>query len=272
MLSEWVAGSSGIRSLSRYAAQTQALLVKYGHFRLTMQDFDLGRCFADMDQKSAGMVQAGCLEAKGPDNIVLWGDSLAAHLSYGLKALCGRGVVQFTGASCRPFADSVKSARCSGLRAVFWVQKDLSPRDVVVAANWAGTAESAGKELLLDAVRTMLDSLKGAGFSVVLVGQSPVFSTHSWLRQMVRADTAPQELRVLAFNPTVLNARLAQVAADGGARFYNPSAALCDSGAGMVPCMAVQGGNALFADAGHFSVFVSTLIAQDMYDKGVLRR
>ena len=270
MLAVGLAGMAWDGGLSRYPAQTQALLVKYGNFRLTMQDFDLGRCFADMDQGAEEMVAAGCLVAKGSNDIVLWGDSFAAHLSHGLKGLPERSVIQFTGASCRPYADPSESARCASMRAAFRAADDLAPRDLVLAANWAGTAESEGEAVLLNAVRATLADLHSAGFSVVLVGQSPVFPTHAWLRHVARAETLPQELRALALNPTALNASLAQVASQEGAAFYNPSDALCDAGDGMVPCLAVQNGQAIFADSGHFSVLGSALIAQDMAAKGLL--
>lgn len=267
-----LAGMALDGGLSRYPPQTQALLVNYGDFRLTMRAFDLGHCFADMDQGADSMVAAGCLEAHGPDDIVLWGDSLAAHLSHGLKAESGRGLVQFTGASCRPFAEPSESARCAGLRTAFWAKNSLAPRNLVLAANWAGTAESEGETVLLGAVRDTLDQLRVAGFSVVLVGQSPSFPTHAWLRQVARAVTPVKDWHALAFNPVALNAKLARVASEEGARFYNPSERLCDVGEGMVPCLAMQGGQAIFADAGHFSVLGSELIARDMLDKGLLGR
>lgn len=218
------------------------------------------------------MVSAGCLEADGPDDIVLWGDSLAAHLSYGLKAVSERDLVQFTGASCRPIPDPSESARCAGLRSAFWAKNDLAPRNLVLAANWIGTAESEGEAVLLGALRDTLDQLRDAGFSVVLVGQSPGFPTHAWLRQLARAVTPTEDLHALAFNPVTLNAKLAQVASEEGARFYNPSDRLCEAEEGMVLCLAIEGGQAIFADSGHFSVPGSVLIARDMLEKGLLDR
>ena len=270
MLGLGVAGMHWDGGLSHYSAQTQTLLRDYGDPRQTMRVFDLGRCFADMDQGGEDVVAAGCLKPKSPDDIVLWGDSYAAHLSYGLKAMSGRDIIQFTAASCRPFADPASSARCTGMRDTFWRATNIPPRTLIWASNWAGTAESAGEDVLLEIVGAELDALRSAGFQVILVGQSPEFPTHSWLRKLTGADIPPQELSSLALNFADLNVLLADLAEASGARFFDPSAVLCSAQDGMIPCLAIAKGQPLFADAGHFSAFGSMVIANEMARHGIL--
>ncbi len=268
----WGASTDGL--FSRFSPAAREILLDYGDYRRTMGVFDLGRCFADLEQGPEVPVAAGCLTRQSDRDLILLGDSHAAHLVHGLRLAVGpdRGVVQFTAASCRPFDVPDATERCIGMRKAFAIgTQGFGPADLVLSANMEGPYEDLGKDDFLNTLRKSIDELQARGFRIVLVGQSPNFQNFAWVRRIVRLDAMPQTYRAWVENPGPLNAALAQLAREEGIGFFDMGAALCAPGDKLAQCDAVRDGRALFGDAGHFSAFGSEMIGQAMLAQGLLK-
>ncbi|GLH81907.1 acyltransferase [Bradyrhizobium sp. SSBR45G] len=170
-----LAASAVMISLSgfpaRLSAQQQAIadMIGYDHKSI----YEEGRCFLDPGQALEAL-QSDCLAKGTAPNILLWGDSHAAHLIYGLKrALPQTTLLRATMAQCVPYDEPGQSAGCTAFnRRLPGVVGDLHPDIVILSGNWTRTALTpAGRASLLGTIRT----ITAAGSKVVVIGPSPQF-------------------------------------------------------------------------------------------------
>jgi peptidoglycan/LPS O-acetylase OafA/YrhL len=151
-----------------------------------------GRCF--LDEKLADAFPRECDErgATAARTVVLWGDSHAAHLYPGLKALAeqrGLGLAQYTASGCPPILSfvSVARSRCQALNALV-VRKlhELDPGVLVMAAGWDLYAGRRGLDKVDEAmIRATLAQLVGIGLKrIVVIGVTP------------RWEAAPPRMRI----------------------------------------------------------------------------
>jgi len=136
-----------------------------------------GECFQDPKKPRDGLPIAACLTAKpGHRTILLWGDSLAAHYSIGLKNAASRDVqlLQATLASCPAGlpARKKKASICTeqnGL--VLRYVKEHPPDLVVLSSNWRNRRSSYKQPL-----QKLLRALNKLGLPVVVLGPSLGYS------------------------------------------------------------------------------------------------
>jgi peptidoglycan/LPS O-acetylase OafA/YrhL len=109
-----------------------------------------GECFQDPKEPRDDLPVAACLTPEpGKRTILLWGDSLAAHHSIGLKRAASRGVqlLQATLASC-PAGLASRNKVCSEYHARVFDHVDEHPPDLVVlSGNWRSHRGSYRKPL-----------------------------------------------------------------------------------------------------------------------------
>ena len=135
--------------------------------------YESGTCFLDPGQSFAAL-QPSCL-AKGPgSNILLWGDSHAAHLVHGLKqALPRETLMRATMAQCTPYVEAGQASTCVDFNGRLpGLVRDLAPDIVILSGNWTRTAMApAARAGLLATIKAITD----AGSRVVVVGPSAEF-------------------------------------------------------------------------------------------------
>jgi hypothetical protein len=184
-------------------------------------------------------------------DILLWGDSFAAHYAPGLAAnqerLAGR-IVQYTMQGCPPLLEGggYLNRSCADFsRQAFDVIAQHQIKRVVLAGSWA--------EYDWRRIKTLADTvqrLRRMGVEVVVIGQSPFFYADPFLftARGENASAAHLSLTPDAIGPE-LNRRLGALARAAGAQFVDPIERVCRNGI----CPVRSEGRDLFIDYGHFS-------------------
>ncbi|BAM90585.1 putative acyltransferase 3 [Bradyrhizobium oligotrophicum S58] len=156
---------------ARLSPQQQALagFLSYDHTSI----YEDGTCFLSPGQTFEAL-QPACLARGRRATVLLWGDSHAAHLAYGLKrALPQATLLRATMAQCAPYQEPGQSAACTDYNGRLpGLVRDLAPDTVILSGNWTRTAMApAARASLLATIRSISD----AGSKVLVVGPSPQF-------------------------------------------------------------------------------------------------
>ncbi len=132
-----------------------------------------GQCFQDPDEPGSDSPVPACLTQKpGHRTILLWGDSLAAHYSIGLRKAGSSRVqlLQATLASCPVglAAKAKKASQCSEYNVrVFDHVRQHPPDLIVLSTNWRNHRSSYAKPL-----QKLLAALRRLRLRVVVLGPS----------------------------------------------------------------------------------------------------
>jgi peptidoglycan/LPS O-acetylase OafA/YrhL len=142
--------------------------------------YRFGSCFAP----ASGAFDDGCLGfATGKTNVMLWGDSLAAHYFHGLGKLTDPqavNILQATQAACMPtFNAAVQgTASCrsfAGQMDGFF--RDHKPDLVILSGDWLEYSRPPRFEGMIADLKQTISTLNGAGVAVVLLGPAVQFRT-----------------------------------------------------------------------------------------------
>jgi peptidoglycan/LPS O-acetylase OafA/YrhL len=223
-----------------------------------------GTCFLRNTQDATAF-DSSCVEAGTKPLVLLWGDSHAADLYPGLRALETRHrfrIAQFTASSCPPFVRYASADRpyCAGVnKAVIARIRALHPREVLLSAAWYRYRDDT---LLVETVE-LLRRLHVP--SIVVVGPSP-----EWPQGMPQALYATYQqrnsvpLRVsrgLSDRPTRADATMRALARRLRIPYVAPLDALCNADG----CLARTGKNLdelTVWDTAHFTRAGSVLLAR----------
>jgi hypothetical protein len=175
--------------------------------------------------------------------LVLWGDSHAASLYPGLKAMQDRRgifrITQFTASSCPPLLGEVFSRRphCQAFNeAAYKKITELQPDIVVLMGHWrnyAALADGEGKQDL-DALGETVRRLKAIGVSrVVVVGclpewtiAQPSVAVRLWRDSHAAVDRTNNYLDMSSAR---VDSIIRDKVIDAGAVFVSPIEALCNA-------------------------------------------
>jgi peptidoglycan/LPS O-acetylase OafA/YrhL len=211
--------------------------------------YDEGRCFVQRDQM---LPRDACITpVAGKRNVVVWGDSYAAHLVPGLRRTSDAlFVMQATRAGCAAIGDAITGEACRAFnRDVLDAIMSVRPDVVLLSANWLDGiyARAVSTEL-----PGLIARLRGASIAVVVVGPTPaldgplplLFVTWSRLKNLL----PPLSKRVV---PRLwdIDARLQAVSTSSGARYVSPLQAMCPDHA----CQLFVDGTPIMWDAGHLT-------------------
>jgi peptidoglycan/LPS O-acetylase OafA/YrhL len=137
-----------------------------------------GVCFAP----DSGTFGENCLAlASGKTNVLLWGDSLAAHYFHGLQNVIDPqavNILQATQAACMPTFDTAAQGNASCRN--FAAQMDAffgdhEPDLVILSADWLEYARPPRFDGMIADLRQTISKLNGAGIAVVLLGPAVQF-------------------------------------------------------------------------------------------------
>jgi len=202
-------------------------------FDLTVP-YRLGTCFLKDGQTAADFAPA-CVEsatADRPARIALWGDSHAAHLYPGLRAVFGptHALAQWTTSGCPPILefDFPLQPECRDINTYVLKQlRETKPDRVWLAANW--TAYDLGS--LAETVRAVV----ALGVAVDFIG--PVPQWREGLPRNLLAFYQQEQITIHRFPERVnfgrqtefpLDARLRSLAERESARYISPIDLLCN--------------------------------------------
>jgi peptidoglycan/LPS O-acetylase OafA/YrhL len=215
-------------------------------------DLRTGECMLAAGQDYHDWSADRCVRTTGPGaDILLFGDSFAAHYTPGLEALSDKvqgRVIQYTMQGCPPllrFEDPGFTACAAFLRHAPDLVRNMHIKRVVVAGSWL----EYGDEFSLT-IGPTLKTLRDLGAEVTLIGQSPNFYFEPFAMAARLGRAAEPDVSIdIGGAAAGLNARMARIAADHGVQFINPVAELC---AGSM-CPTRVGGQEQFVDYGHFT-------------------
>jgi peptidoglycan/LPS O-acetylase OafA/YrhL len=214
--------------------------------------FKTGQCLLVTGQPFTDWMPDTCARTTGPGaDILLFGDSFAAHYAPGLEVLnakvAGR-VIQYSMQGCSPILENsrepIQTCREFNKNVAAIIEREQIKR-VVIAASWLeyGADWSVGVESTLKVFRDM-------GLEVTLIGQSPNFYLEPFVIAAQRGQGAQKDVAIdIGGEAERLNARLRDLASVYGAHFIDPVAILCRDNL----CPVRIDGQELFMDYGHFT-------------------
>ena len=137
-----------------------------------------GHCFAP----TSGVFDDGCVGiAPGKTNLMLWGDSLAAHYFHGLRAVTDpntTNILQATQAACMPTFDAAAqgTAYCRDFDAQMgaWF-RTRKPDLVILSADWLEYSRPPRFDGMIADLRQTIVKLNDLGIPVVLLGPAVQF-------------------------------------------------------------------------------------------------
>lgn len=166
------AGAGNVPGKDPRMAQLEA----YDHYAYQLV-YRFGSCFVG---SWAAYDDKACL-TPAPDkiNVLLWGDSLAAHYDYGLRAALDPNrvnLMQATAESCIPALPPLARPLCHAQsERVAALLKANKPDLVILSADWMGYARGMGVNAMLGILRGTIAELRGAGVKVAVIGLSIQF-------------------------------------------------------------------------------------------------
>ena len=135
-----------------------------------------GSCFLESDQKYSDFKDECFSPANGEDSIILWGDSHAAALSYGLKKSL-RNLTQLTASGCTPLIGYNPTSRRNCLEINNFVLskiEELKPELLVLHANWSDPLNKIEMGLQEGLSRTVSDIRSASPKTkIIIIGGVP---------------------------------------------------------------------------------------------------
>ena len=177
-----LAGSAGGIVLSRTPSDADRAALKlesYDDYKFGAL-YRYGSCFAP----TSGVFDGACL-AFAPDktNVLLWGDSLAAHYFAGLAAATDpqtTNILQATQAACMPTFNAAGqgNASCRGFAGQMDAfLRDHRPNLVILSADWLEYSRPPRFDAMIADLKQTISALNAAGTAVVLLGPAVQFRT-----------------------------------------------------------------------------------------------
>lgn len=224
--------------------------------------FRAGTCFVD-DNFPAGTVvdREACLRLS-PDkpNILLLGDSHAAHLSGGLRADYPQyNFLQATMAGCKPIVGSVQYPTCTAL--MNYVLDDFIPvahlDGIILAGRWQDS-DVAGIGDLVRRIGGFTSHVMVVGPTVEYGGAVPSILA----RQQLWGGDAQTLSRAALSKPAQVDARIAAALAGLDVTYHSLIDIICPDG----QCRQTVDGVPLQFDYGHLTLAGSTFVASGLLD------
>jgi peptidoglycan/LPS O-acetylase OafA/YrhL len=155
-----------------------AKMAEYADYKFA-KIYRLGSCFITPDQKFAELKIDECTPtADGAKNVLVWGDSLAAHYVYGLQQVSAKADIsiwQATAGACPPIFDfdDFYNPNCrafnDGVRSII---ESKMPDAVIMSAAWAQYIDHYGYDEVFGALRKTILHLNKLGITIFLFGPS----------------------------------------------------------------------------------------------------
>jgi hypothetical protein len=170
-----LAGSAGEIAVSRTPSDADRVALQLESYNAYHYQplYRAGTCFAP----AGGVFDGGCLAiVPGKTNVLLWGDSLAAHYISGLGTVAdpqNANILQATQPACMPTFNAAAQglASCRAFAAqmdAFF--RDRKPDLVILSADWLEYARPPRFDGMIADLRQTISQLNGSGIPVILLG------------------------------------------------------------------------------------------------------
>ncbi|MCA0045999.1 acyltransferase [Mesorhizobium sp. B283B1A] len=219
--------------------------------RIRVGDWRNGVCFNEGETRIETWNLADCTRTQGfATNVLLWGDSFAAHYVPGLDANAQKvqaNVIQYTYAGCPPDLSYFSYARPACTRfneRALSIIRDANVHAVILSGRWSDYQIRG-----FDGLQKTVDRLREMGVKVYVIGQSPEFVADvQKIAFFATREHAANTSWPMAMDPDINKRVLPFVK---GADFIDPLAYLCDAAG----CSYADAGTRqfLYFDYGHFS-------------------
>lgn len=223
---------------------------------------------------TATMTEDPACEINGKEpNVLLWGDSNAAHYVGAMRVAAEQYGFSFRNiahASCPPvfndpsrYVDDRRKKACAESVEIMRVAVDAFPT-LVISASW-DTYFASPNDFEADLSDT-IEGLIGRGHRVLVVGRVPrleEFDRHCQEKQVKMAflDCSSRS-QAKASATREVNAKVASVAERAGATYLDFNAAICDD----ETCLGYIDQSSLYYDQGHWSVSGSVTVGEHLRD------
>ena len=175
-----LAGSAGGIAVSRTPSDADRAALQLESYNAYNYQpiYRYGVCFAP----ESGVFGQECLTlASGKTNILLWGDSLAAHYFHGLGKVTDPqavNILQATQAACMPTFSAAAQGNVSCRNFATQMETffgDHKPDLVILSADWLEYARPPRFDGMIADIRQTIAKLNGAGIAVDLLGPAVQF-------------------------------------------------------------------------------------------------
>ena len=152
-----------------------AAIARYATYRVA-ESYQVGQCFLRENQTFTD-IKPDCLRpVAGAKNVLLWGDSVAAHYIYGLRTLAPKFGIHFlhaTASACPPIAGFTHPGRpnCRAFNdGVVSFIKTQHPDAVVMGATWNVLTREFGYDAIMGPLQKTVSAIVAQGIPVVVLG------------------------------------------------------------------------------------------------------
>ena len=225
-----------------------------------------GTCFLRPEQSFADYDRVQCFTVDSRrENVLLWGDSMAAHYLPGLTVLAARrdfNLLQATASICPPIfgVDMIERPHCRDFDdRVGELMQATRGLTVVLSADWPSYETRFGAEAFQRSLQATLKRLNDAGVRTIVLGppirwRQPL---PALLAERVERDAGPLDSRTLVFEP--------QFAADASLKAALPGIpyiSILDAVCPSHRCPAFSGDVPLSLDRNHLTREGSILVIE----------
>lgn len=254
------------------AIATEGLPFRYPNFQLVhapgQAHYDAGnedKCFLGDPQTHEDWGAESCFVTRGRGpNVLLWGDSFAAHYVPGIKHHAARleaDILQYTLSACPPVLgfDTMSNPPCRAFNDnVIEVVQKHDIKGVIVSGRWDYAFK---RHVEPSEITASLARLRQLGVDVHVIGQSPMFGNQvqTLFAQAGGTGTQPDASGHVVFGLD-LNSKLA-AALPNDVAFIDPLERMCN----LPACPYRYQGTFMMWDAGHFTVKGSELAVESYF-------
>ena len=233
-----------------------------------------GKCFLSTDDSYEKWSGDNCFigaKKERNHNTLLWGDSHANHLVYGIhiqKEKIKSNILLFASAGCPPIFDAQPNNRpnCAYNNSnVIQVIESHNIDHVVLASNWQYAA-TQGVEL--NKLGNTIKTLKALNVKVSLVNQLPIYPINNPEYLILRLSNGKplnEDWHLKPSKGQKESKQIKQIAYTSNIPVIDSMSTFCDHG----ECKIIQKGNLIVKDAGHLSelgssYFISSMLSQNI--------
>ena len=254
---------------SRFASNIDQLVDVQKHVADIEKQYREGTCFLRPEQNHDAFASCDTPMVEGRPSLLLWGDSYAAHLYPGYKAVLGDkyNLIERTASSCRPLVDSDVPGRpfCQQIREyVVDLIRRTKPDKVVLAGQWNWYE--------LTSLSKMIALLKEIGVNDIrVIGPAPEW-TAGLPRELFRYWKTDAFHRIpfrMKFGANLVvakeDAAFADLARQSGVKYSSLYKILCNED-GCLTRFGETSDTLVAWDAGHLTPLASTFVVSRFSD------
>lgn len=253
--------------------ENQRQLMSYEDSKYTKSLYEnvyrMGLCFLEPEQNSQTFGKA-CQATQPEGSVLIWGDSHAAALSYGLAKLFPN-IIQYNASGCPPIKDAVVSWRpnCKEVNEfVFHKLSELSPSKIFLHANWTLYKEQNPLLNISKTIESIRVTLPNA--EIFVIGPVPQWnpSLPIFLLQHNNGLDEEKFIKTPSFESlSSFDRQLKEESLRNNVIYLSPLDVLCSDGSCLATVMYKDEISPIAWDYGHLTEGGSVVLAAKLFNK-----